>query len=119
MQRTEAKAILNELKTFASQHTPSYATVKLWFRKFRGGYQDLKDKHRSGCLIIKTSVINIDTIRDLIEEDHYLIYIEIEALTSLSRGTMHTIIHEYLRLRKITSRWVTHDLSQKNKNDRI
>jgi len=118
-QGADAKTIFNELKTFAPRHEPSHATVKLWFRKFRGGQRSLEDKHRIGGPVTKTLPVNIDRVRDLIVEDTFFTYDEIEVLTSFSRGTIHTIIHEHLKLRKITSRWVPHDLTQKNKDDRV
>ena len=118
-QGADAKTIFNELKSFAPKHAPSYATVRLWFRKFRGGHKSLEDKPRPGGPVTKTTPANIDKVRDLIEEDPYLTYDEIEAKTSLSHGTIHTIIHEHLKLRKITSRWVPHFLTQKNKDERV
>ena len=39
--------------------------------------------------------------------------------TFLSRGTIFNIIHNCLKLKKITSRWVPHELTQKNRNDRM
>ena len=94
----------NELKTFAPCHAPSHATVKLWFRKFRGGHESLENKYRTGSPVTKTLPVNIDIVRDLIEEDPLLTYDENEAKTSLIRGTIDTIIHEHLKLRNITSR---------------
>ena len=54
-QGADAKTIFNELKTFAPRHAPSHATVKLWFRKFRGGQRSLEDKHRTGGPVTKTT----------------------------------------------------------------
>jgi histone-lysine N-methyltransferase SETMAR len=118
-QGASAKPIYDELKTYAPKLAPSYATVRLWFRKFKRGCKTFEDKPRSGCPISKTSQPNIERIRNLIEDDPYITYDQIEAKTSLSRGTIHTIIHEHLKLRKITSRWVPHELTPKNKEDRV
>ena len=38
---------------------------------------------------------------------------------SLSRGTIHTIIHDHLKKKKVTSRWVLHELNEKNLQDRV
>ena len=62
---------------------------------------------------------NIEKIGKLIEDDPYLTYVELEAASQLCRATLHTIIHDHPKLRKTTSRWVPHDLTQKNKEARI
>ena len=97
-QGQDAKTIFNDVKYFAPQHAPSHSTVKLWFRKFRRGQQSLEDKHQPGATITKTCSTNIKKVRDLIDENKYLTYDEIEAQTSLSRGSIHTIIHEHFEL---------------------
>ena len=63
--------------------------------------------------------MNIDKVDQLIEENPYISYDEIQAETSISRGTIFTIIHDQLKLRKITSRWVPHLLTQKHNDDRV
>ena len=118
-QGADARTIWEELITYASHQAPSHTTVKLWFRKLRGGQKSLEDKTRQGRPITKTSPDNIEAVRHLVEEDPHITYDEIEAETSLSRGSIHTILHEHLKLRKITSRWVPHELTEKNKVDRV
>ena len=54
-----------------------------------------------------------------IKDNPYCSYDEIEAETQLSRGSIYNIIHEFLKMKKITSRWVAHELTQKNKADRV
>ena len=83
------------------------------------GNHSLEDKPRSGRPITETTIDNIDRVRVLIEEDPWCTYDEIEAQTSLSRGTIHTIIHDHLKKKKVTSRWVPHELSEKNLQDRV
>ncbi len=81
--------------------------------------QSLKDETRPGRPITKTTPDNIEIVRQLVEEDPYIKYDQIEAETSLSQGSIHTILHEHLELRKITSRWVPHKLTEKNKSERV
>ena len=54
-----------------------------------------------------------------IKDNPYCSYDEIEAETQLSRGSIYNIIHESLKMKKITSRWVAHELTQKNKAGRV
>lgn len=111
--------ISKELKTALPGKSPSFSTVSRWYKKFKGGCEDLKDKHRKGRPITETTCINIDRVRNVIDNDPWCSYDEIEAGTFLSRGTIQTIIHEHLKMKKLTSRWVPHELSEKNRQDRI
>ena len=98
------KTIFHELKSVRPDEAPSLMTVFNWFKHFKQGNQRLEDKQRSGCPITETIKDNIERVRTLIEEGPWCTYDEIEAETSLSRGTIHTIIHDHLKKKKITSR---------------
>ena len=52
-------------------------------------------------------------------EDPHSTYNEIEAFTSLSRGTIYNIIHEHLKLRKVVARWVPHELTDEDRRKRV
>ena len=52
-------------------------------------------------------------------EDPHSTYNEIEAFTSLSRGTIYNIKHENLKLRKVVARWVPHELTDENRRKRV
>jgi [histone H3]-lysine36 N-dimethyltransferase SETMAR len=111
--------IYKELKTALPDNAPSLSTVTRWFNKFKRGVEDLKDQLRPGRPITETIKVNIERVRAVIENDPWCSYDEIEAETSLSRGTIHTIIHDHLKMRKLTSRWVPHELTEKNRQDRV
>lgn len=113
------KIISNELKSAFGNEAPSYSFVLKWAKLFKGGRQGVEDAQRSGRPITALTNENIDLVRALIEEDPYVTYDQIEASTSLTPPTIHAIIHMHLKLRKITSRWVPHHLTQKNKEDRV
>ena len=84
-----------------------------WFNRFRNGEKNLQDKQRSGRPIIAITQTNIGVVRAFIKGNPYCSYDEIEAETQLSRGSIYNIIHESLKMKKITSRWVAHELTQK------
>jgi len=115
----DVKEIFKELKIALPDNAPSLSTVSRWFKHFKGGRDGLEDQPRSGRPITEVIQPNIDKIDQLIEENPWITYDEIEALSSLSRGTIQTIIHDCLKLKKITSRWVPHELSEKNRKDRV
>ena len=111
--RFDTISILNDLKSFLADEAPSLRTVD------KDGRENLDDHERLGRPIVETLPGNISEVQALVEQDPYITFDEIEAETSLSRGTLFSIIHDHLKLRKITSRWVPHDLSEKNRQDRV
>jgi len=113
------KDIHNDLKTAFGDRAPPYKTVSRWAKRFRDGREDVEDDPRSGRPITAHTLTNIEIVRRLIEDDPHTTYIEIEAQTLLSQGTICTIIHDSLKLRKITCRWVPHDLTEENRKERV
>jgi histone-lysine N-methyltransferase SETMAR len=80
---------------------------------------DVEDKPRSGRPVTETTRENIDKVQSVIDEDPHSTYDDIIAETSLCRDTIKRIIHNHLRLRKVTSRWVPHDLTPEQKQKRV
>jgi hypothetical protein len=97
----------------------SYSTVKRLACEFKQGREAIEDKQRPGRPIVMISPENVDLIRSIINKDPYITYDQMEEETDLSRFTLHTTIHQYLGMKKITSRWVPHNLTPKNKQDRV
>ena len=114
-----AISIHNEFKIVKVDQAPSYSTIQRWVKHFKEGKQQLKDKARSGRPITATTRTNIELVRNVIDDNPYCSYDEIEAQTSLSRGTIQNIINNELKLKKIVSRFVPYNLSEKNKKDRV
>ena len=54
---------------------------------------------------------NIQLVRQVISSDTHSTYDEIIAETSLSHGTIERIIHDCLKMKNVTSRWVPHQLT--------
>lgn len=115
----DAKSIHADFVSIFGDNAISYDTVARWIRHFKDGRQGFEDEPRVGRPITGKSDANIDLVRNIIEDNPYVTYDEIEAETSLCRGTIYGIIHDCLKLKKVTSRWVPHLLSDKNRQDRI
>jgi histone-lysine N-methyltransferase SETMAR len=80
---------------------------------------DVEDKPRSGRPVTQTTTENIELVQSVIEADPHSTYDDIEAETLLSRGTIETIIHDHLKMKKVTSRWVPHNLTLEQKQERV
>ena len=115
----DANIIFKDLKSTMGESAPSLSTVARWHKLFKGNLESLEDKPRSGKPITIMIFENIQKVKAVIVNDPWCTYDEIEVETELSRGTIHTIIHEHLKMKKVTSRWVPHQLSEQNKLDRV
>jgi hypothetical protein len=51
--------------------------------------------------------------------DPYCTYDEIEAEFQISRETIRNIIYNCLKLEKISSRWIPHELVEQKRKDRV
>lgn len=97
----------------------SYSMVQQWSKKTNDGIMEIEDKPRSGRPVTALTEENIEEVSRVIEEDPHATYDDIQEETGLSRGTIQTIIHDHLKLRKVTSRWVPHELTAKQKEERV
>jgi len=111
--------IHKELELALGDSAPSYRTVARWASEFNSGREDVKDDPRSGRPVTTVTPANIERIRQLIDEDPHITYDEIEAETLINKFSIHEIIHGALKLKKVTSRWVPHELTLKNRQDRV
>ena len=115
-----ATAIHDELTTAYGPKAICYSTVQKWAAKyFREGNMEIEDDPRSGRPVSKINPENIQVVQNVIDEDPHSTYDDIEAQTLLSRGTIERIIHDHLRMRKVTSRWVPHELTPFQKQLRV
>lgn len=111
--------IYKELETAEGCKAPSKSTVQRWYNRFNLRKKNLKDQARSGAPITKSTKVNIERIRTLIEEIPNISIHEIEAETSLSYGTIQNILTNKLKMRKLTSRWAPHQLTEAQKIERV
>lgn len=111
--------IHQELVTAYGAQAISYSAVQKRSKLVREGEMEIEEKPRSGRPVSETTQENIDLVRRLIEEDPHSTYDDLEAETELSRGTISNIIHDHLKMRKVTSRWVPHELTPYQKQERV
>ena len=111
--------IHQDLAALHGDEASAYSTVAKWSKLTRDGRMDIEDKPRSGRPVTQTTTENIHLVRTLIDSDPHSTYDDIEAETLLSRGTIEIIIHEHLKMRKVSSRWVPHNLTIEQKHERV
>ena len=114
-----AKTIHEELTLAYGSEVVSYSTVQTWSKLVRDGRMQVEDNPRSGRPVSVLTKENIDLVREIIDQDPHATYDDIVEETSLSRGTIGTIIYDHLKLNKVSSRWVPHELTPEQKENRV
>ena len=79
----------------------------------------MEDDYRSGAPITAYTIANIERVRKIINENPHSTYVEIEEQTFLHPPTIKVILNDSLGLRRITSRWAPHLLSDANRKERV
>ena len=91
-----------ELATTLGSNISSYRRVTGWVSCFRERRENVNDDARP------LSGEKIELLQQVISNDLHSTY---RAEISLSHGTIERIIHDCLKLKKLTSRWIPHQLS--------
>ena len=82
----------------------------------RSSLQDeLRDGHSKSIVVPET----IDAVRQLILQDRHVNYRSIETTLGISGTSIHSILHEYLTVKKICSRGIPQNLSIAQKKARV
>ena len=90
---------------------PSYAQVKFWVGEFKWGRTSLEDEARSGRPPDATDEEMCKKVRDLLYSDRRIQVEEIAQAFGISHGSISTVLHDCLGMRKVTARWIPKSLS--------
>jgi histone-lysine N-methyltransferase SETMAR len=132
MEKTEYRAVvkflvfegntytqINErLRAVLGNLAPSSATIKRLVVEFRRGRERLEDAPRAGRPSTAVNHEKLDEINDLIKENRRISIDELCAMTGVSRGSVSTIIHDFLGMSKVSARWVPRMLTMENREIR-
>ena len=106
-----SKEIHCELPDVYGSSAPSYAQVKFWVEEFKRGTTSLEDEARSGRILDATDEEMCKKVRDLVYSDRRIQVEEITQALGISHGSVSTILHDRLGMRKLTARWVPNPLA--------
>ena len=90
---------------------PSYAQVKFWVGEFKRDRTSLEDEARSGCPLDATDEEICKKVRYLVYSDRRIQVEGIEQALGISHGSVSTVLHDRLGMRKLPARWVPKSLS--------
>ena len=105
------KEIYGELADVYGSSAPSYAQVKFWVGEFKRGRTSLEDEARSGHPLDATDEEMCKKVWDLVYSDRQIQVEEIAQALGISHGSISTILHDRLGMRKLTARSVPKSLS--------
>ena len=106
------KDIHAELVDVYGSSAPSYAQIKFWVGEFKRGRTSLEDEARSGRPVDATDDEMCNKVKDLVYSDRRIKVEEIAQALGISHGSVSTILHDRLGMRKLTARWVPKSLSK-------
>ena len=110
---------IDELNSIFGNEAPSRTSIYPWYGEFNRGRSSLQDEFREGRLKSVVVAETIDAVRQLILQDCHVSSCEIETTLGISGTSIHSILHEHLTIKKISSRWTTQNLSIAQKKTRV
>ncbi|GFR92048.1 histone-lysine N-methyltransferase SETMAR [Elysia marginata] len=93
--------------------------VYQWCTWFGEGRTSLNDGLRSGRSKTSTNEENATRVDELIKCDRRIKKSEVALKLEISRCTVHEIVHDTLRYRKVSTRWVPNMLTEDHKLQRV
>ena len=105
------KEIQGELADAYGSSAPSYAQVKFWVGEFKRDRTSLEDEARHARPLDATNEKMCKKVRDLVYSYRRIQVEEITQALGISHGSVSTILHDRLGMRKLTARWVPKSLS--------
>ena len=110
---------VERLRAAFGDDAPSRTTVFEWYAEFKRGRRSLDDEARCGRPVEALTADNIAAVQAMVEEDARLTVLQLGKAIGISTGSIRTILHEKLGLRKVCARWVPHQLSEYQKATRV
>jgi len=106
MKSLTPKEIKAELDNVRSTFASAFATVYNWVNKFKHGRIFTCDASRSERPIEIATPEIIDKVHDIVLIDRRVKVRELVEATGISHGTVISILHEQLGMKKLSARWM-------------
>ena len=90
-----------------------------WYSRYEDGYESVIDEQLSGRPTSITSQ-KVQEIKELLDKDRRITVREVSKRVDCSSvGTVHTIIHDSLNMRRLCARWIPKMMSECQKAQRV
>src|SRR5688572_17154745 len=115
----EATDIHQELVTAEGDKALSKRTIYRWIEAFEAGQSSIEDAPRSGRPREAITPSNVNIVENLIYSDPHITIEGIQQVVPISAGSIETILHNEISVRKVCAKWVPHVLTEENKQKRV
>ena len=112
------KKLMTEISTAFGPSCVSYDTVRRWKKKFESGVESIKNAPKSGRPKSASRKEIVSKIKEIIEDARFTVR-DIARKGGISLSTVHLSLKEHLKVRKISTRWVPHLLTDEQKRQRV
>jgi [histone H3]-lysine36 N-dimethyltransferase SETMAR len=119
LEGVEYTEIHNRLKNIYKDSAPHRTTVCRWANEFKRGRQSIEDDPRTGRPATAQNEETIDKVQNIVMEDRRIAIEQLADILKISSGSVHTILHDQLRLSKVSARWVPRMLTDVHKQARL
>ena len=100
-------------------NSPARATVFRRFKEFNRGRNFLQDEEYTGRPPSAVVPVNVSALRKMLMDDNRSTYQIIQKELDIGSAAVHKIIHEELHVKKVVCRWVPHNLTEHQKEERV
>ncbi|GBO44465.1 hypothetical protein AVEN_15922-1 [Araneus ventricosus] len=94
-------------------------TISWWCQRYEAGRVNIKDLARPGQAHVVTNNATISAVDQLIRQNYQITTREIGVELSISKETMHHVIHKKIGYGKVCAQWVPKHLSENQKTARM
>ena len=113
------KQLMTEISTAYGPSCLSYDTVRWQKKKFESGVESIINAPKSGRPKSASRKEIISKIKEITEEDARFTVHDIAGKVGISLSTVHLILKKYLKVRKISAKWVPHLLTDEQKRQHV
>lgn len=109
---------IEKLQTAKIGNKACRSLVFKWHKRFREGRESNKDNDREGRKsVISTALVT--SIRETLDNDRRVTIHELADAYDVSYGTVWTVIHDHLNMRRVCARWVPRLLKEEERERRV
>jgi histone-lysine N-methyltransferase SETMAR len=117
--KKSAKKIFNALQEACDTYALSYVQVTRWVKELKDGRDSVKDNHRPGRNVTATDSYSTVQVKELLNHNRRISCEVLAQELEICVGSVHTIIPNNLKMRKVSARWVPHRLTSEQAERRL
>ncbi|GBO38172.1 hypothetical protein AVEN_96450-1 [Araneus ventricosus] len=114
-----ASQIYRRLKDVYGEQYLGQCSIFRWCQRYEEGRVNIKDLPHTRQANVDTNSATISAVDELIRQNRRITTREIAVELSISKRTVHHIIHKKLRCDKVCAQWVPKHLSENQKTARM